>query len=171
MEITGCDQVIFTFESPHVVCTRVISAILLRWPNVIVKNFDENGIEILYQIGKLRGAAFPAAIHEMLLLRDEDMKRHMTDHAYVPMADGDGPFAILSRVRRHVEFEFQGLIEKRVDDRPTSAAVSSILPYQAWLCTPRVFEITAVLSGDPQTHPFSTWLLEEVKQACRGIGS
>jgi hypothetical protein len=41
-------------------------------------------------------------------------------------------------------------------------------PYQAWLCTPKVIEVTAVTPGDPESHPFSSWVMSEVKRACRG---
>src|SRR6185437_4076898 len=93
------------------------------------------------------------------------MARHMDEAAYAPMPDGDGPFAVIARVRRDVEFEAAGLAELRAADHQPGG-VRPPEPYRAWLCTPLVYEITAVTPGDPAGHPFSAWALNTVKRAC-----
>ena len=93
------------------------------------------------------------------------MARHMDEAAYVPMADGDGPFAVITRVRRDVEFEVSELDELRSADHDP-AGVRPPDPYQAWLCTPEVVEVTAVTPDDPDSQPFSSWVLAEIKRAC-----
>jgi hypothetical protein len=111
----------------------------------------------------------PTAAGHLLFLRDRDMIRHMDDHAYVPMADGDGPFAVIARVRREVEFRVAGLDEIRVSDETESIGLGPV-PYDAWICSPVVIEITLVSPGDPENDPFCVWLLQLIREACGGTG-
>jgi hypothetical protein len=163
VEITGCDLVIFTFTQPLDVFARVRTSVLVRWPAALVDGFDEppTGPMLLSAVPaeRLRG--------HLLFYRDAAMARHADDLAYVPMTDGDGPFAVAARVRRGVEFELAGLTELHATDRDP-AGVRPPKPYCAWLCTPEVIEVTAVTPGDPASHPFSSWVLGEVKRACVG---
>ncbi len=89
----------------------------------------------------------------------------MAEAAYAPMADGDGPFAVIARARRKVEFRIARLEELRVAGEPEFPGVE---PYAAWLCSPSVFEITLVTPDDPERQPFSVWACESVRQACGG---
>jgi hypothetical protein len=164
VEITGWDSVVFTFTPPRVVFARVWASVLTRWPAALVDGFDEppSGAEPLSGVATER---LPAGPGHLLFYRDEAMTRHMDDAAYVPMADGDGPFAVITRIRRDVEFEAAGLDELRAANH-TPGGVRPPPPYQAWLCTPEVIEVTAVTPGDPESHPFSSWVLREVKRAC-----
>jgi hypothetical protein len=91
----------------------------------------------------------------------------MEEVAYRPMADGDGPFAVITRVRGGVEFKVSALDEVSAVDY-TPSGVRPPAPYQAWLCTPEVIEVTAVTPSDPATDSFSCWVLGEVKRACSG---
>jgi hypothetical protein len=109
----------------------------------------------------------PGGPGHLVFYRDAAMVRHMGEAGYVPMADGDGPFAVIARVRKDVEFEVSGLNEVHVTDDPP-CPVGPPRPYRAWVCTPLVFEITAVTPGDPSRQPFASWVLDEVKRACRG---
>jgi hypothetical protein len=102
-----------------------------------------------------------------IFYRDGAMARHMEDHAYAPMADGDGPFAVITRERRDVVFELAGLSELSAADH-TPGGPRPPDPYRAWLCSPLVVEVTAVTPADPAAHPFSVWVLDEVKRACSG---
>jgi hypothetical protein len=90
----------------------------------------------------------------------------MDEAAYAPMADGDGPFAVITRARRDVEFEASGLDELRAADH-TPGGVRPPDPYLAWLCTPELVEVTVVTPDDPDSQGFSSWVLAEVKRACR----
>jgi len=166
VEITGCDLVLFTFTPPGEVFARVRASILARWPGALVDGFDEPpaGPEPL---SGLPSGRLPAGAAHLLFYRDAAMVRHMDEVAYAPMVDGDGPFAVAVRVRRDVEFEVQGLDELWAADH-TPGGVRPPDPYQAWLCSPAVIEVTAVTPGDPELHPFSSWVLGEVKRACRG---
>ncbi len=165
MSFTGCDSIVFTFESPLTVFARMLAAVLDRWPGVLVKYIDRE----LAASAPVPGAAMtPPQLPDegwvFLYVRDTAMSRHMDEYTYVPMADGDGPFAVHCRIRRGVEFRCEGLDEVRVTDDPPN--VHQIEPYQAWVCSPIVHEITAVTPGDPDQHPFSAWVLESVKRAC-----
>jgi len=164
VEITGWDSVVFTFTPPREVFARVRASILARWPAALVDGLDEppSGPEPLAAVPVER---LPAGPGHLLFYRDGAMARHMEEAAYVPMADGDGPFAVAIRVRRGVEFEVSGLDELRAADHDPGG-IRPPDPYPAWLCTPEVIEVTAVTPGDPESHPFSAWVLGEVKRAC-----
>jgi hypothetical protein len=166
LEITGCDYVVFTFTRPREVFTHVKAAVLARWPAALVDGFDEpsSGPEPLSAVPAER---FPAGPGHLLFYRDAVMAQHMVKAAYVPMADGDGPFAVITRIRRDVEFKLSALDEVSAADHDPGG-IRPQRPYQAWLCTPEVIEVTAVAPGAPSTHPFSAWVLGEVKRACRG---
>ena len=99
--------------------------------------------------------------------RDAAMVRHMEEAAYVPMLDGDGPFAIATRYRCDVEFAIAELEEKHAANH-TPGGIRPPDPYPAWLCSPKLLEVTAVTPGDPERLAFASWVLNEVKRACRG---
>ena len=164
MEITGCDSVVFTFTRPREVFARVFGSVLARWPAALIDWFDEppSGPEPLAGVPAGR---LPTEAGHLLFYRDAAMARHMNEAAYVPMADGDGPFAVIARIRRDVEFEVSGLNELRAANH-TPGGVRPPGPYQAWLCTPEVIEVTAVTPDDPASQAFSSWVLAEVKRAC-----
>jgi hypothetical protein len=67
-----------------------------------------------------------------------------------------------------MEFGVSELGELRVADEPPRMVLPPE-PYHAWLCTPLVFEITAVTPGDPARDPFSSWVLGAVKRE-RAVG-
>jgi hypothetical protein len=163
MDITGWDSVVFTFTSPREVFARMVESVLARWPAALVDGFDEPPTcpELVARVPSER---LPTECGHLMFYRDAVMARHMDEAAYVPMADGDGPFAVITRVRRGVEFKVSGLDELRAADhrvRPPN-------PYPAWLCTPELVEVTAVTPGDPATHTFSSWVLAEIRRACCG---
>ena len=163
MEITGCDSVVFTFSSPPGVFARVLASTVARWPDSLVDVDGPNAA--LVPASSYPRERLPAGVGWLLFYRDHAMVRHMDRAAYAPMADGDGPFSVVARVRRGVEFEASGLEESRVTDDPPRGA-GKLNPYRAWLCSPMVYEFSAVTPGDPDEHPFSTWVLNVVKRAC-----
>jgi hypothetical protein len=165
MEITGWDSVVFTFTPPHEVFVRVLAFVLGRWPAALVDGLG--GPESRPEpVAGFSAERLPTGAGHLLFYRDEAMARHMDEAAYVPMADGDGPFAVIARVRRDVEFAMSALDELGVTDETLRVGLP-LDPYQAWLCTPLLFEITAVTPGDPTRQPFSSWVLGEIKRACR----
>jgi hypothetical protein len=174
MEITGCDLVIFTFEQPRVVFARVLASILKRWPMALVEDLDLGAATVPVPGRDLTIEQLPVDQGVLLFLRDEAMNLHMENHAYTPMHDGDGPFAIHSRVRRSIEFACSALDEIQVIDEPVSFVKTSLVnapdPYEAWICTPLIYEITVVTPDDPTSHGFSSWVMEIAKQACAGPG-
>jgi hypothetical protein len=165
LEITGWDSVVFTFTRPQEVFARIKAVVLARWPAALVDGFDESsaGAEALSEVPAER---FPSGPGHLLFYRDAAMAKHMDELAYVPMVDGDGPFAVITRDRRAVEFKLSALDEVNAADHDP-AGVRAPEPYQAWLCTQEIIEVTAVTPSDPATHPFSSWVLGEVKRACR----
>ena len=174
MELTGCDLVIFTFEQPRVVFARVLASILERWPAALVEDLDFGSAAVAVPGRDLTVEQLPGEQGVLLFVRDEAMSLHMENHAYTPMQDGDGPFAIHSRVRRSIEFSCSALDELQVIDVPASFVKASLVnapdPYEAWICTPLIYEITVVAPDDPTSHGFSSWVLEIAKQACAGSG-
>ncbi len=166
MEITGWDSVVFTFTPPREVFARVMASILTRWPSALVGGFDgpPSAPELVTEVPRER---LPDGEGHLILYRDTAMARHMDEAAYVPMADGDGPFAVITRFRQGVEFEATKLEELCAADHDPGG-VRPPAPYQAWLCTPLVVEVTAVTPGNPASKPFASWVLAEVKLACRG---
>ena len=98
------------------------------------------------------------------------MARHMDELAYAPMADGDRPFAVITRDRRDVVFAIAKLNEVWAADHSLDGPHPPE-PYEAWLCSPLMIEVTAVTPDDPASQQFSSWVLAEVKQACRGVAA
>lgn len=166
MEITGCDSVVFTFSPPREVFARALASILARWPSALVDFIDESPSELIPASG-LPPERLPTGAGFLLFHRDAAMARHMHEAAYTPMPDGDGPFAVITREPRDVVFEVAELNELRAADH-TPGGGRPPDPYRAWLCTPSVVEVTAVTPGDPDAHPFSSWVLAEVRRACSG---
>lgn len=162
MEITGHDLVVFTFARPQDVFARFFEAILRRWPDAFVEDTNDH----FMPVAKLLGSHLPKDEAFLIVYRDSSMFRHMEEFAYAPMPDGDGPFAIITRYRRNVEFVISELEEKQADDH-TPGGSPPPDPYAAWLCTRTILEVTAVTPGDPDELPFASWVLEELKRACR----
>jgi hypothetical protein len=168
MEPTGFDTVIFTFVRPRHVFRRVLGAIVARWPGSLVDDLDDSEAAPC-ACSSAGDDSLPSEAGVLLFLRDSMMAWHLRDYGYTPMPDGDGPFALWSRKRAGVEFRLRGLEEARVTDDPRR--VGQIDPYPAWLCSPVVYEMTAVTPANPEDHPFSGWACRIVKQACSEMPS
>lgn len=165
MDITGCDLVIFTFTPPRDVFARVLASVLTRWPGALME--DTDGPSGGKPVAGFPRDQLPDGKAFVIFYRDAALVRHMEDAAYVPMPDGDGPFAVATRFRRDVEFAISELDEKHAaNHRP--GGVRPPDPYPAWLCSATLIEVTAVTPGDPDVLPFASWVLNEVKRACRG---
>jgi hypothetical protein len=167
VEITGWDEVIFTFTPPREVFARVLAAVLARWPVALVHDLDapQSGPE---PVAGFTAERLPAGAGHLLFYRDAAMAQHMDKVAYAPMADGDGPFAVLTRERRDVVFAVAGLDEIWAANHVRGGPLPPE-PYTAWLCSPLVIEVTAVTPDDPSAQPFSSWVLSEIKRACSGV--
>lgn len=164
MEITGWDWVVFTLTPPREVFARVLAAVVARWPGALVEGLGEPGTST-EPVAGVKAERLPRRDGHLIVYRNAAMVAHMKDEAYVPMTDGDGPFAVITRVREDVEFGVSGLEELHAaDHQPRGPRPPE--PYQAWFCSPQVIEVTAVTPGDVAAHPFSAWVLAEVKRAC-----
>lgn len=164
MEITGWDTVVFTPTPPRVVFERIVASILSRWPGALVDGLGP-GDDDPEPLASVPVELLPSGDGHRIFYRDTAMARHMEEVAYAPMDDGEGPFAVIARIRVGVEFAVRKLDEVRADDR---YPYKPPLPYPAWLCASRLVEVTAVTPADPGSHPFSVWVLNEVKRACSG---
>jgi hypothetical protein len=163
MEITGCDLVIFTTVAPRDVFARVFAAILSRWPQALV---DATSGDIRAEaIADFPVDRLPEETGHLIFFRDAAMVRHMDEEAYAPMDDGDGPFAVVTRIRKSVDFEVAGINELFAEDHRTSIA-SPPEPYQAWICSPRIIEVTVITPADPLVNGFSSWILRKVRRCC-----
>lgn len=163
MEITGWDLVIFTTVAPRDVFARVLTVILSRWPMALVH--ASAGDIHAESVREFPVGHLPEEKGHFIFFRDAAMVRHTEEAAYAPMDDGDGPFAVISRVRKDVEFEVAGLNELNAADHFDSIGRPPD-PYQAWVCSPQIVEITVVTPGDPSAKGFSSWILGEVKRCC-----
>jgi hypothetical protein len=165
MDITGWDTVVFTCCQPREVYRRILSAVEFRWPFALVEDLGDAKAWMGSASGKtLPDEWLPSQAGHLMFLRDEAMASHMNSVAYAPMSDGDGPFAVLARTRRGVEFRCELLDEREVIGEPPFPKVE---PYSAWLCSPELYEITVVTPDDPERHGFSIWTCELVRRACR----
>ena len=165
MEITGCDLVVFTFTPPREIYARVCASVLARWSGALMD--DTDGPPRGKPVAGMPRERLPEGEAFVIFYRDAAMLRHMEEAAYAPMPDGDGPFAVITRLRHDVEFAISGLDEKHAADH-TPSGVRPPEPYQAWLCSPTLIEVTAVTPGRPDALLFASWVLNEVKRACRG---
>jgi len=167
VELNGYDSVLFTITPPAMVLAAVIASVRSCWPAALVVDWD----------GPADGEPLAAFSLDRLaekwtqlqFYRDVAMLRHMEAIPYEPMADGDGPFAVLTRVRRDVEFAISGLKELHAADHTPDGSQPPD-PYPARLYAPKLTEVSAVTPGDPDSLPFASWVLTEVKRACRGAG-
>ena len=92
MEITGWDSVVFTFTPPREVFARVLASVLARWPAALVEGLGEPEAN-LEPVAGVHAERLPTEAGHLMFYRDGAMARHREEEAYVPMADGDGPFA------------------------------------------------------------------------------
>jgi hypothetical protein len=166
--MTGWDEVVYTFRPPREVHERFRAMLAARWPGAVVEDLDVPGSapEPLAGYGRDR---LPDPSGELLYYRDAAMVRHMDEEAYVPMADGEGPFALISRVRREVELRIDGVheVHKAREGPPDPLGGKPPEPYLAYRSTPLVYEMTVVLPQCPEELPFSRWVLDRVIRACR----
>jgi hypothetical protein len=167
VEITGWDTVVFTTTPPREVFVRVVASILARWPAALIEGFEAPPSGPL-PLADQPTARLPTGDGHLIFYRDRAMVRHMERVAYAPMADGDGPFAVITRYRRDVVFKVAGLDEHRSAEREPGG-IRPPDPYRAWICTPELVEVTAVTPDDPESQPFAAWVLSEVKRACSGL--
>jgi hypothetical protein len=165
MDITGCDSVIFTFAPPREIFARILTSVLHRWPAALLA--DANSPLSCDPVAGLPPDQIPAGEAWVIFYRDPAMLQHMEQVAYTPMPDGDGPFAVITRLRRDVEFAISTLTELHAADH-TPGGIRPPDPYPTRLCSPTVVEVTAVTPDHPDSSPFAAWVLEELKQACRG---
>ncbi len=164
MEITGWESVIFTTTPPQVVFERVVASVLSRWPAALVEGLGPSSGRP-EPVASVAAERFPNGPGHPIFYRDAAMVRHMEEVAYAPMSDGDGPFAVITRERRDVVFAVVGLDERWAADHTPGGPLPPD-PYRAWVCSPLLVEVTAVTPGDPASHPFSSWVLAEIKRAC-----
>ncbi len=166
MDVTGWDTVIFTCRQPREIYRRVLACIAQRWPEALVDITVDGRLGSGTPPVPLRGVSserLPAEEGDAFFYRDAAMIRHTDEFAFAPMADGDGPFMVASRVRPNVVFRVDRLEELRPIDWPEFPKME---PYSAWVCSPSLYEITVVTPGDPEEHAFSVWACEIVRRAC-----
>jgi hypothetical protein len=165
MDITGHDSVIFTFAPPRSIFSHILKSILTRWPAALIAH--ANTPLSCKPVVSLPPDQIPAGDAFVLFYRDPAMLQHMKKAAYTSMPDGDGPFAVITRLRRDVEFAISTLTELHAADH-TPGGIRPPDPYPTWLCSPTVLEVSAVTPDHPDSSPFAAWVLGQVRQACRG---
>jgi hypothetical protein len=160
MEFEGYDTVIFTTTRPREVFATFIDSLSSRWPAARFSLgwgdgpfVGRDGIAV---------ENLPAEAGEVFAVRDREMEGHFTERSYTPMLDGEGPVAILARVRPGVAFRCERLDEVRADDRRPG----EVEPYSAWLCCPSLYEITVITPAAPSRDSFSARVCEAARAAC-----
>jgi hypothetical protein len=92
------------------------------------------------------------------------MAAFFEQEGYSLMPSADGPISFYICKRHNVLFDPPHLIEiQRGDERKTS-----IRPYNAWLCSESITELTAVTPENPKTDPFSQWAVQVLFMSCLG---
>ncbi len=140
VEITGWDKVVFTCTPPRTVFARVLTSLLTRWPDALVEGID-GSLSRVAPVREILPERLPEGEGHLLFYRDAAMIQHSDEAAFVPMADGDGPCGVMTRFRRDLEFEVAKLDEIHAADRELGG-VGPPRPYQAWICTPMLIEVT-----------------------------
>jgi len=165
METTGWgtrDTVIFTCRRPASAILATLVALRNRWPEMATE--VEGRVTLLGgNLPQLQDLQSDRV--DVWVCRDPLMRHHQETVGTLPMSDGDGPVALIYRRRPSLTLRLTGVTEFR---EPEMGGPMPPKPYPAWLCSPNLYEVTLVSPGDPETHPFSAWLLEIVTQACLG---
>jgi hypothetical protein len=164
MEFEGYDTVIFTTTRPGEVFAAFIGSLSTRWP---AARFSLGwGDRPFLDRDRIAAEDLPAEAGELFAVRDREMEEHFAERSCTPMPEGEGPVAILARVRPCVVFRCERLDEVRANDRRPG----EVEPYLAWLCCPSLYEVTVVTPAAPGGDPFSGWACEAVRAACLGGG-
>lgn len=165
MDITGYDTVVFSWVSHEAFVTSLVSRIKQIWRGLIID------IELLDSGEKSHGVSlgiefFNAIRNErhsiIYFFRDAVMKEHLDNHGYTLDFVNEGPFAIHLRKRKSVIFTLLNVAEFASGEK----SVGTIDPYEAWLCSPEVLEITLVSPGDPNDNGFSKQILVQIIESC-----
>ncbi len=160
MDITGYDNVIFTFQPPDAAVKSFITSVQELWPQTSV-DFIEEGFHQSYK-GESAASDCARAVkirpHASLYFYCNDgLRAHHEEYGYTLDRQGLGPFAVYIRVRKTIGFKLAG-VDERVSDRD-SPGVSAPEPYEAWLASPFMFEVTIVTPSDDETNVFTDQVL------------
>lgn len=135
-----------------------------RWPGVLI-SIGYDGVVHPYR-GRFLKDDLPEDEASLCIARDEAMMKHWDRHGYKRMRDGDGPFAIIYRVRQNIDFQLLKVTEPREDPRGPLPPE----PYAARFASPRIVEFTVVTPDAPEDDRFASWILGVVCRACRQSG-
>jgi hypothetical protein len=95
------------------------------------------------------------------------LRGYLEEHGYTLSPEGEGPFAMHVRRRYEIVFHMKGINECHDNSEP----IKPPLPYNGWLCSPVVYEITIVTPGEPDQHHASKHLIELIINECISTGS
>jgi hypothetical protein len=169
MEITGYDNVVFTTRTNAQIVRAFAADLRPRWPSAIIDvafdpmTMDLKGITWDRLDGLLNDLASDRYIG-VYLVQDRAMEVDMEKRGYAPGAGGEGPLALCVLTRPGVRFEAHRLEEVWAADRDRNTG--SVDPYNAWLCSPSLQEVTLVTPDEPRRGNFSRWAHEVVLKAC-----
>lgn len=168
MEITGDDHVIFTFENPHAAIAEFILALQHAWPPLSI-DYTEPDFQYVYAGSN---AAFECGqavkTHErssLFFYCNVSLRQHHEENGYVLDQNGIGPFAILIRKRKGVEFQLNKVEEAHSDRDMSVAGVPE--PYLAWLAARLMFEVTVVTPSHDQRSEFTDHILKTLLKCLR----
>lgn len=165
MELTGRDTILFTFHEPVELVKSLIIWLKTLYPN---SQFDIEPVQTNQPA--IENATLSQCIdmlsnsmHTILYIYSVPiLRKHLEVNGFILFNAQEGPAAIHIRQRHGIVLHLDGVKEVHRDDGP----VSPPDPYVAWVCSPVVYEITIVTSGNPSTHIASKLLVEAVINIC-----
>ncbi len=165
MEPTGQDTILFTFYEPTALVESLITWVKTLYPN---SQFDIESVQTSQSTTENATLSqcidmLSDSLHTILYIYSIPILReHLEENGYVLFNAEEGPAALHVRHRHGIVLHLDGVKEVHRNDGPASPPD----PYVAWICSPVVYEITIVTSGNPSTHNASKLLVEAVVNIC-----
>lgn len=164
MEILGFDTVVFTFRDPRTLASRIACEFRRFWPDGI----QEVGLDASAKTTQVTDASLDEVAKAdasicLYFARDSAMWKHFNEHSFQPFDRGEATVAILLR-RRPTLLARLASVTECIDigvPRP------DIRPYDAWIASPSLVEVTCITHAGPMQDPFARTVLAMVMGACR----
>ena len=167
MDPNGFDTVLFTANKSLELIRSVTKSVGMRWDDYIIDvDADDNMMRSsLSAVDHRLFTGVELATHTIVtLLKDEQMESFFNKRSYELMANGEGAISYHFRHRQKIMFRLGELTEVRRGEGEKLA----VAPYNAWLCSGTILELTVVTPANPASDPFSKWAVQLLIDACLG---
>jgi len=165
MQLTGFDTILFTFQDPVLLVRELQDLVSTEHTDAEfdVEHVQPDRPSIENATRDQCAAAFSTSIHAILYIYFRtELRGHLEENGYVLTPFGDGSMALHVRHRRAIAFHMTGINEVHQNDGP----VPPPEPYIGWMCSPLVYEVTLVTSGNPKDHDESRRMIEALINIC-----